>query len=137
MIRRLLTAVAAVVFSALPATAQNMPAPVGLWDCVMNGPTVSIQLRIQVAPDSSVFGQGSITYIGTSRIYQVRGPGRWSPVPPEAGAPRWTYGFQIQPQNHAIFTIYAAPTNQPNYLYNVYNHPHNGSVTETACTRIG
>lgn len=130
-------ALAAMMMAPLQASAQNMPTPVGLWNCFVNSPFVSIALKVQVAPNSQVGGQGTITYVGTSRIYQVQGPGTWRPVPPEQGAPYWTYGFQIQPQNHAIFSIYAAPTNDPRYLYNRFTNPQNGQVTETSCERIG
>lgn len=122
------------------ATAQFQPTnPAGYWRCVSNSSYVSIDLQMQINPDQSLYAEGSIVYVQTSRIYNVRGPGRWLLSPPDASSPEYLFSFQVQPMdgNHAIFSIYARPTGTPNNLYNQFRNPQTGGVTETSCQRYG
>ncbi|MAP95209.1 MAG: hypothetical protein CMK07_09700 [Ponticaulis sp.] len=124
----------------LPATAQfggsPSPAP-GLWHCIANSPVVSIDMQYQVGPNGQLAGQGSIVYSGTWRTYNVAGYGRWAAQPPDQYSDQWLYQFQISPQNHAVFSVYARPTSSPGYLNNVFHSPQTGQTTETSCQKIG
>lgn len=136
---RLLAAIAAVVAFISPVHAQNQPGPpVGLWRCVVNSPIVSIDLQMQVTPGQYLEAQGSIVYVETGRIYQVRGPGRWLLNPPGTEAPGWLYSFQMQPAdgNHAMFSWFAAPTGDPRYLANTWQNPQTGQIVQTNCQRL-
>lgn len=138
MRRRILAAVVASVLAVSPAMAQSgAPSPVGLWNCVVNAPWGGIQLVMEVGPNNTLVGQGNIIYAGTSANYQVRGNGDWIAIPPEQGAPSWLFKFRMFPQNHAIFSWFARPTGDPNNLYNTYQDPQTGGITETACQRTG
>ncbi|MEP5729675.1 MAG: hypothetical protein ABJL67_09885 [Sulfitobacter sp.] len=122
------------------AVAQHQPTNiVGYWRCVSNSDIVSIDLQLQINPDNSLYGEGSIVYVQTSRIFNVRGPGRWLLGPPDASSPEYLYSFQLHPMdgNHAIFSIYARPTGAPNGLYNYWYNPQTGGATETSCQRLG
>jgi hypothetical protein len=123
---------------ATPGAGQNIPQPpVGFWNCVVNAPWGGIQLVMQVAPDNTLIGEGNIIYAGTSGNYQVRGNGDWIAFPPEPGSPSWLYKFRMFPQNHAIFSWFVRPTGDPDNLYNTWQDPQTGAVTETACQRAG
>lgn len=115
--------------------AQPAP-PVGVWNCVVNSPVVSIELQMQVNHSGGLAGRGTIVYNGTSAIYQVQGYGDWVALPPDGSTNNWLFKFRMHPQNHAIFSWFAAPTGSPGYLYNVYRTPQNETV-ETACQQIG
>ena len=127
------------VLALLPmSSAMAQPTnPAGIWRCVVNSNIVSIDMTYQINPDFSLAGQGSIVYIATSRIYQVQGYGRWSASPPDASSNQWLYRLQIAPQNHAMFSVFPRPTNDPNFMNNVFQDPQTGGVTETSCQRIG
>jgi len=118
------------------AKAQVQP-PVGVWDCYVNSSVVSISLRMQVAPTNQLVGQGSITYVQTSRIYNVQGNGDWVYLPPDSGQQVGLFKFRMQPQNHAIFSWFARPTGDPRFMNNRFQNPETGDVVETACQRIG
>ena len=126
----------AALLVATPARAQVQP-PVGVWDCYVNSPIVSIAVRMQVAPNGQLGGQGSITYVQTNRIYNVQGSGDWTYLPPDAGNQVGLFKFRMFPQNHAIFSWFARPNQDPNFMNNVFQNPENGMVTETSCQRIG
>lgn len=131
-------ALAFLTLLAAPALAQQPPAPVGQWRCVVNAPAQSIDLQMQVNPDRTLFGRGTIIYNGTSAIYQVQGPGDWTALPPDQYVPHWNFKFRMAPQNHAIFSWFAGPRGGGDgMLYNVFQNPQTGGVTETACERIG
>ncbi|MEZ5675748.1 hypothetical protein SAMN06265173_10413 [Thalassovita litoralis] len=139
---RLIFAVLALV--ALPSVSmgqsqQTYPVPnlAGVWRCVSNSPVVSIDLYLQVYPNQQLQGQGSIVYAGTGRIYNVQGGGAWSVSPPDPQETQWLIRFQLMPQNHAVFSIFARPTGDPNGLYNMFYHPQTGETVETSCARIG
>lgn len=126
----------------LPASlaAQYQPTnPAGYWRCVVNSPVVSIDLQLQINSDQSLFHQGTIVYAQTSRIYNVRGGGRWLLSPPDAGSSEYLFHFQMLPQdgNHATFSIFARPTGDPQYLGNRFQNPQNGAITDTRCQRLG
>ncbi|MFC6199032.1 hypothetical protein [Ponticaulis profundi] len=140
MFRQWLTGAALACLSALPATAQmgGSPAPApGYWRCVANSPLASIDMQYQVGPGGQLAGQGTIVYSGTWQTYNVSGPGRWGALPPDQDSNEWLFQFQLQPQNHAVFSVYARPTNDPNYLNNVFYNPQSGQTTETSCQKIG
>ncbi len=118
------------------ATAQPA-APVGVWRCVVNSSVVSIDLQMQVNPDRTLAGRGTIIYVGTSSVYNVQGYGDWTALPPDASSPNWLYKFRMNPPNHAIFSWFAGPTGTPGNLYNVFQDQNDGSLVETACQRIG
>ncbi|MEO0785190.1 MAG: hypothetical protein AAFY10_05785 [Pseudomonadota bacterium] len=137
MIRSLLAAAAALGL-ALPATAQGQPpSPVGQWRCIANSNIVSIDMVYNVGPGGQLAGQGSIVYSGTWQTYNVAGYGNWLAAPPDHTSNEWLFSFQIRPQNHAVFTVYARPTGDPNALYNTFYNPQTGNTTETSCARIG
>ena len=121
----------------LPLLAQSNPA--GFWRCVVNSNIVSIDVQLQIAPNQQLQFQGSIVYVNTGRIYNVRGPGRWLLSPPEQNYPQGLFRFQMQPMdgNHAIFSMFAAPTGDPNFLANQFYNPQSGTTTDTRCQRIG
>ncbi|MFK7835798.1 MAG: hypothetical protein AB8B60_06230 [Sulfitobacter sp.] len=129
-----------ILLGPLPLLAQAQPSNIaGFWRCISNSGVVSIDLQLQINPDRSLYGEGSIVYVQTNRIYNVRGPGRWLLAPPDASSPEYLYTFQLQPMdgNHAIFSIYARPTGAPNGLYNLWRNPQTGGTTETSCQRFG
>ena len=122
------------------ARAQLQPSdPSGLWRCVMNSNVVSIDLQMQVYGNQTLQHQGSIVYVQTGRIFNVRGGGRWLLSPPDQSSNQYQFGFQMHPAegNHAIFSIFARPTGDPNFLNNRFQEPQGGSIVETACQRIG
>ncbi|GAA6198858.1 hypothetical protein [Aquicoccus sp. SU-CL01552] len=139
MFRYLFLAVLAVLLPLAAAAQQAAPVPnlAGMWRCVSNSQTVSIDLQLQVYPNQQLQGRGTIVYVNTSRIYNVQGAGTWSIAPPDAQVPQWLIRFQLAPQNHAIFSIFARPTGDPYSLYNLFQDPQSGSVVETSCARIG
>lgn len=130
-------ALAALLASSIAAGAQQLPALSGLWDCVVNGYHANIQVRMQLAPNGSLMAQGWLQYNQTSSQGNFQGTGNYGVVPPEAGAPDWRYGFRIVRQNGPMVTLYAGPTNNPNWLYNVYQNPQTGAQSKTSCNRIG
>ena len=113
--------------------------PAGFWRCVMNNGIVSIDLQMQIAPNQSLQFQGGIYYVQTGRSFNVRGPGRWSLSPGSQQYPAGLFTFQMQPidGNHAIFSIFAAPTGDANFLANQFFNQQAGSTTETRCQRLG
>ena len=118
--------------------AQSGPqAPVGLWDCVVNSNVVSITLRMQTMPNRTLVGQGKIIYVQTGYVYNVQGNGDWSALPPDPGSNQWLFKFRMFPQNHAIFTWFAGPTSDFNYLANTFHNPQTGSTVQTNCQRVG
>jgi hypothetical protein len=120
------------------AQAQGMN-PAGFWRCIVNNEIVSIDVQVQIAPDQSLQFAGGIIYVQTSRAFQVQGPGRWLLSPPEPGYPGGLFRFQMQPAagNHAIFSMFAAPTGDPNFLANQFYNPQTGTTTHTNCQRLG
>ena len=119
----------------LTGAAQAQVNPTGIWRCVMNSVAVSIDVTVQVNPDSSLLGQGTIVYNSTSAIYQIRAGGRWmAGTSPETG--RFTYQFALQPSNHASFSLFTEPTGDPYALYQVRPNRAQGGMTETACSRL-
>jgi len=136
--RIVMLAMATFVLGTAAAAAQGMPSPpVGVWGCVVNSAPVTIELQMEVAPNQSLFGRGTIVYNGTSAIYQVQGQGDWSALPPDQFVPHWNFKFRMFPSNHAIFSWFAGPTDSPNHLYNFFTNPQTGDQVETACQRIG
>jgi len=133
----LLRALASVAL-ALPAQAQGMN-PSGFWHCIMNNGVVSIDVQISVDPRQSLQFQGGIYYVNTGRSFAVRGPGRWTLSPANQNYPGGLFTFQMQPMdgNHAIFSLFAAPTGDPNFLGNQFFNPQSGTTTDTRCQRIG
>ncbi|MEO0466293.1 MAG: hypothetical protein AAF216_07100 [Pseudomonadota bacterium] len=139
MIRNLIAAAALALSPALtaPAAAQSLPInPVGQWRCISNSQTVSIDMMYNVGQGGQLSGQGSIVYAGTWRSFNVAGYGRWLAAPPDHTSNQWLLSFQILPQNHASFTVYARPTNDPNALYNSFYNQQTGGTTETSCARV-
>ncbi|QIE44196.1 hypothetical protein G5B38_00875 [Pseudohalocynthiibacter aestuariivivens] len=126
----------------LPASlgAQIQPTnPAGYWRCVANSPVYSIDLELQINPDQSLYHRGTIIYAQTSGIYHVSGGGRWLLSPPDAGSSQYLFHFQMHPQagNHAIFSVYARPTGDPQFLSNQFQDPQTGAVVDTRCQRLG
>jgi len=136
MRRVLLTALFATLFAS-SAAAQQLPAPVGLWRCVMNSAPASIDLQVQIAPDGSLFGQGSYILNQTSFFQQIQAPGRWLTIP--AGEPEFPNGgYQLSfvPPNVASFSLFLQPTTTPGNLYNLWQNPQTGDRVETACQKL-
>lgn len=102
-----------------------------------NSNVVSIDLQMQINPDQPLFHQGSIVHVQTSRIFNVRGQGPWWLNLPGAGSNAYMFSFQMQPPdgNHAIFSIFARPMGDPNFMNNRFQDPQTGGVKETACQR--
>ena len=123
--------------TAFAKQAYPVPNLAGIWRCIANSQVVSVDVYYQVFPDQNLQGQGTIVYAGTSQIYNVQGYGRWSVSPPEGMGGQWLIRFQLQPQNHAIFSVFARPTGDPNGLYNRFTNPQTGNTIETSCQRIG
>ncbi len=121
---------------ALPLAAQSRgPAP-GIWRCVVNSDIVSIDITFQIDASQALIGQGTIVYMATGRIVPVQGAGSWAALPPDHTSPDWLYRFQMAPvANHAVFSLYARPTEDPNFLYNDFRDATGRS--ETACQRVG
>jgi len=117
--------------------AAQPPAPTGQWRCIVNSHIVSIDLIAHITANGSLSGRGTITYIGTSRIINVQGPGDWSALPPDASSPEWLFKFRMQPSNHALFSWYARPTESPNHLRHRFVMPDKSGIVETSCERIG
>ena len=139
---RILKAVALLfaLLGAAPLAAQVQPGnPAGLWRCIVNSSVTSIDLYLQVAPNQTLLHQGSVVYVNTGRIYNVRGAGRWLLLPPDATANHYTFRFQIQPMdgNHAIFSIFAGFLGDPNFLGHTFVNNQTGQSTDTRCQRIG
>ncbi|MEO0936541.1 MAG: hypothetical protein AAFY38_00130 [Pseudomonadota bacterium] len=134
--RLLLTLCAALL--ALPVAAQQMN-PAGYWRCVSNSQIVSIDLELQIAPNQQLQHRGSIIYVQTNRVFQVQGFGRWSLLPDDQTGQGPAFQFQMQPAagNHAIFSIFARPTNDPRFLSNSFYNPQTGTTTNTSCQRLG
>lgn len=109
----------------------------GQWRCVVNSNIVAIDLIANVQANGTLFGQGTIVYIATNRIYKVKGPGDWTVLPPDQSSPDEMIKFRLQPSNHAIFSWFAKQTGAPNHLRNRFVVANNGGVVETACERIG
>ena len=137
MIRRLTILLIACLAPVLPASAQQLPALSGVWDCVLNNPYVSVQVRMQLSPNGSLRAQGWLHYVGTSSQGNFTGTGQYGPVPPEPGAPAWRYGFRIVRNNGPMVPLYAGPTNNPGWLYSVFQNPQTGQRSETSCSRVG
>ncbi|MAK61116.1 MAG: hypothetical protein CMK09_09085 [Ponticaulis sp.] len=140
MYKKILGAALGFAALCLPAEAQyaNSPSPaLGQWHCISNSPIVSIDIYYQVGPNGQLMGQGSIVYSGTWRSYNVAGYGRWAAQPPDQYSDQWLYQFQISPQNHAVFSVYARPTDNPSFLNNVFYNPQTGNTTETSCQKVG
>ncbi|MEL7099138.1 MAG: hypothetical protein AAGM84_09955 [Pseudomonadota bacterium] len=135
---RFLTALFALLLLALPASAQ-MVNPAGYWRCVSNSQVVSIDLELQVAPNQQLQHRGSIIYVQTNRVFQVQGFGRWAVIPPDQPGQSPLVHFQMQPAagNHAIFSVYARPTGNPNFMNNRFQNPQTGNLIETSCQRLG
>ena len=134
---RFLSGLLAALLLALPAFAQQPAAPLGVWRCVVNSPAVSIDLMMQVGPGGQLGGRGTIVYPSTGRIFNVEGPGDWTLMPPDASGPNWLFKFRMAPQNHAIFSWFASPTQTPGILYNQFRDPQTGGIIETSCQRQG
>ena len=135
-----MSAALAVSALCLPAAAQygGSPAPSpGVWRCVANSPIVTIDVNYQIAPNGQLYGQGSIVYVGTWRSYNVQGQGQWTAMPPDQDSNQWLFHFQMAPQNHAVFSVYARPTNDPNFLQNNFYNPQTGQTTQTSCQKVG
>ncbi|MDX1742403.1 MAG: hypothetical protein R3186_02250, partial [Ruegeria sp.] len=115
----LLCLIAFILPSGLAAQIQPTN-PAGYWRCVVNSPIYSIDLELQIYPDQSLYHQGTIIYAQTSGIYNVRGGGRWLLSPPDVSSSEYLFHFQMHPQdgNHAIFSVYARPTGDPQFLSN-------------------
>lgn len=133
---------AALCLVALPLSSQAQqvfPVPnlAGMWRCVSNSQVVSIDVYLQVYPNQQLQGQGTIVYPATARIYNVQGAGSWSVAPPDPQNAQWLIRFQLVPQNHAAFSIFARPTGAPNGLYNLFYNPQTGNTVETSCARTG
>ena len=129
-----LTGLAAVV---PPAAALSQPhPPVGVWDCLVNSQQVSIQLRMQVAPNQTLIGRAQIVYAQSGKTVSVQGNGDWSGLPPEPGFNEWLFSFRMFPQDHANFSWFARPTHDPGFLTNTFQNP-NGMITQTNCQRVG
>ncbi|MCR9223338.1 MAG: hypothetical protein NXH70_04645 [Hyphomonas sp.] len=121
-----------------PADTPKRPAaPTGQWRCIVHSNVVSIDLTATIAEDGTLTGQGTLIYVGTSKIYEVSGKGDWTALPPDPSSPDWLFKFRLQPSNHAIFSWFAAPTSSPNHMTNRFVVPHKGGVVETNCERIG
>ncbi|MEM9740106.1 MAG: hypothetical protein AAF829_09570 [Pseudomonadota bacterium] len=135
---RLFFAALAAMGLGLPVAAQGQPpSPVGQWRCIANSQVTSIDMMYTVSPGGQLAGRGSIIYSGTSRSFNVAGYGRWLAAPPDQTSNAWLFSFQIMPQNHASFTVYARPTADPNTLYNRFYNQQTGNTTETRCARMG
>ena len=109
----------------------------GQWRCVVNSNIVAIDLIANVQANGTLYGQGTIVYIATSRIYKVKGPGDWTVLPPDQSSPDELIKFRLQPSNHAIFSWFARQTGTPNHLRHRFVPANNAGFVETACERIG
>ncbi|PTX04252.1 hypothetical protein [Pararhodobacter aggregans] len=135
MVRFLLSA-AVLASVPLSASAQGLPI-VGVWRCVMNSQPASIDMTVQLAPDQSLYAEGTYILNGTSAFYQIRGPGRWA-VGPDNSMPGQTFvHMQVIPGNVATFSIHPAWIGDPNNMYALFQPPGGGGPVETACQRIG
>lgn len=137
MIRKLAMAAAICVSSGTAASAQGLPPLSGVWDCVVNGYHGNIQIRMQLAPNGTLVAQGWMMLNQTTAQGNFTGTGRHGQAGPEPGAPDWRYAFQIRRQDGFIFSLYAGPTENPNWLYNRFTNPSTGAQSETSCNRVG
>ncbi|MEM6305471.1 MAG: hypothetical protein AAF744_12180 [Pseudomonadota bacterium] len=135
-LRTLATALLMLVPSWATAQVNN---PAGSWRCIVNSEVVTIDVQMVVAPNQQLQFQGSILYLHTGRAFNVWGPGRWLLSPPDQAYPAGLFRFQMQPSggNHAIFSMFAAPTGDPRFLGNQFFNPQTGTTTNTRCQRLG
>lgn len=117
------------------ATTDEPAAPVGTWRCIVESPYVSIDLTAEIAEDKTLNGQGTIIYSGTYKTYQVSGSGNWVALPPDASSDKWLFHFRMKPSNHAIFSWFANPTDDPNHMYNKFVPNDKGHAVITRCAR--
>lgn len=136
MIRTLLAAAAGFCLTTLPAFAQPA-APTGSWRCVANSQKGTVDLNLQVAPNGQLSGNGSVIYAGSYTAYNIQGNGDWTALPPDMNSNEWLFKFRLHPSNHPIVVIYARPTNDPNFLSNVYYNPQDGTTVRTSCQKQG
>lgn len=139
MIRLLSSVLLTVLGVVEPVQAQSTlkPAPApGVWRCVANSQIVTIDVNLQVAANGQLAGQGTIIYLGTWQTYNIEGYGRWAAMPPDQNSNEWLFHFQFAPQNHSVVSVYARPTNNPNFLNNRFYNPQTGNTTETSCQKL-
>jgi hypothetical protein len=131
-------AIAAACLLCLPlAAAANHSNPAGNWRCVVNDPSVAIDVQFQVQPNGTLRGSGSIVYRETNKIFAVEGGGIWTSAPADDGSNFTSYRFQLYPQTHSVFSVFPLETSDPNIMYRRFNNPQTGLTTETACNRTG
>jgi hypothetical protein len=128
-------AVLSPVFACMSANASHAN-PVGNWRCVVDDPSVSIDVNYQVGPSGSLSGSGTIIYKENLRPFAVEAQGTWSSAPADDGSGATSYRFQLFPSNHAVFSVFPLETRDPNVMYRVFNNPQTGLPTETACNRL-
>ncbi len=141
MAQKLMVALSALMLTA-PAAAQVAAppsAPVGLWQCTVNGNTYGVEMEMQVSPDGTLYARGMVIYYGLQNPFtQVEGYGDWTLLPPDATSDQYMFTFRMFPQaqNHPIVTWHVHPAGQ-GIMYNLFQHPQTGAMVETQCAKFG
>ncbi len=128
-----------VTTSASAQVAAPPTAPVGLWQCTVNGGTYGVEMEMQVSPDGTLYARGMVIYYGLQNPFtQVEGFGDWTLLPPDATSDQYMFTFRMFPQaqNHPIVSWHVHPAGQ-GIMYNLFQNPQTGTMVETQCAKFG